>query len=180
MISSRLASVTAPLSPLALLCHCHRPLLATAEWAAGMSCVASCLAWLQPRLPVYISLDAISLFLLQLHSGCCHFVLNIMKQTHLLLHWCFWGEVRDLLLRPVWLLPHVLESGWSRSCSCLPVCSLVKEHKDVESALRREEVSASLPQISQGFFKGRREPGVVRILELEGNSYISGNHPHVF
>lgn len=98
---------------------------------------------------------------------------HIMKQTHLLLHWCFWGEAIDLLLPPVWLQPHVLETGWSRSYSCLPVCSLVKGDKGVESVRRREEVSASFSDLP-GIFKGVRETRVVRVLELEGNSYISG------
>lgn len=154
MISSMLASVAAPLIPLALLCHCHRPVLATAEWAAGLSCVASCLAW--P--PVYISLDTLWLLLLQLHRLLPFCIKHIMNQTHLLLHWCFGGEAIDLLLPPIWLLPHVLESGWSRSCSCLPVCSLVKGDKGVESALGREEVSASVSQISQGILKEGGSP----------------------
>lgn len=39
-----------------------------------------CLAQLQSlSLPVHISLDTLWLILFPLHSGCCHFVLNILR-----------------------------------------------------------------------------------------------------
>lgn len=71
---------------------------------------------------------------------------HIMKQTHLLLNWC-WGEAIYLLLPSVWLSPVSLESGWSRSCSCPPACSLVMGDTEVQSALRIEEFSTFLSHI---------------------------------
>lgn len=79
------------------------------------------------RLPVCISLDTPRLILLQLHSGCCHFILNVTQQTHLLLHWCFGEKQLTCLLSGsspvgeglVWVLPSSLltERGtpaWNR------------------------------------------------------------------
>lgn len=78
---------------------------------------------------------------------------HIMKQTHLLLQWCFWGEAIDLLLPPVWLQPLTL-GEWLVHVLLLPSSLLIGERGLwVESVLRREEVSASLFQIPRDFLK---------------------------
>lgn len=113
--------------------------------------VLHCLARLQPRLPVYISLDTLWLILLQLHSSCCHFVLNICFYTG-----GFEGEAIDWLLSPVWLRPLVF-GEWLIQVLLLLSSILVKD-KGLESAFRREELSASLFQISQGVLKEGGSP----------------------
>ena len=67
---------------------------------------------------------------------------HIMKQTHLLLNWCFGREAVYLFLPSVWLQPCVL------GAQLLPACSLVMGDAGVESTHRRE-VSVLLFQILQ-------------------------------
>lgn len=72
---------------------------------------------------------------------------HIMKQTHLLLNWCFGREAVYLSLPSVWLQPCVL--GAQLIHTLLPVCSLVMGDTGVESTHEREEYSVPLFQILQ-------------------------------
>lgn len=72
---------------------------------------------------------------------------HIMKQTHLLLNWCFGREAVYLSLPSVWLQPCVL--GAQLIHALLPVCSLVMGDTGVESTHKREEYSVPLFQILQ-------------------------------
>lgn len=58
-----------------------------------------CLAQLQ-SLPVYISLDTLWLILLWLHSGCCHFVLNILQIEPFCAQSSVWRRSKPLVCIP--------------------------------------------------------------------------------